>query len=62
MVKSKKNNKRNPRRKLAPIDGPDGVDRWTSNGYGLILDGEPVTPIAEIRKKEKQGVDESKKG
>lgn len=31
----------------APIDGPDGVDRWSSNGYGLMLDGEPVIPVPE---------------
>ena len=35
------------KRKLAPLDGPHGVDRFTSNGYGLILNGEKVEPIAE---------------
>ena len=31
-------------RKKAPIEGPNGVDRWTSNGYGLTIDGKPVEP------------------
>ena len=30
-----------------PEDGPQGVDRWTSNGYGLSIDGIEVTPPAE---------------
>lgn len=30
--------------KKAPEEGPHGVDRWTSNGYGLIIDGKPVDP------------------
>lgn len=34
-------------RKLEPEEGPNGVDRWTSNGYGLILNGEKVEPIEE---------------
>ena len=28
--------------KNAPDEGPNGVDRWTSNGYGLIIDGVEV--------------------
>lgn len=28
----------------APEEGPHGVDRWTSNGYGLVVDGKPVEP------------------
>ena len=26
-------------------DGPHGVDRWTSNGYGLEIDGKKVIPL-----------------
>lgn len=36
---------RNP--KKAPEEGPDGVDRWTSNGYGLCIDGINVTSPTE---------------
>lgn len=28
----------------APEEGPNGIDRWTSNGYGLCIDGVAVTP------------------
>ena len=28
----------------APEEGPHGVDRWTSNGYGLIVNGVKITP------------------
>ena len=31
----------------APETGPNGVDRWTSNGYGLCIDGVTVTPPEE---------------
>lgn len=31
----------------APEEGPGGVDRWTSNGYGLSIDGIEVTPPEE---------------
>lgn len=30
-----------------PEEGPHGVDRWTSNGYGLTLDGKVVKPPEE---------------
>lgn len=30
--------------KKAPEEGPNGVDRWTSNGYGLIVDGKRIIP------------------
>lgn len=30
-----------------PTEGPNGVDRWTSNGYGLRVDGKEVTPPVE---------------
>lgn len=35
-------------KKAAPAEGPKGVDRWTSNGYGLILDGKPVEVDEDI--------------
>lgn len=28
------------------------VDGWTTSGYGLIIDGKPVTPIQEEDEKE----------
>lgn len=28
----------------APEEGPNGVDRWMSNGYGLVIDGIEVNP------------------
>ena len=31
----------------APEEGPHGVDRWTSNGYGLTIDGIDVNPAAK---------------
>ncbi len=34
-------------KKVAPVDGPNGVDRWSSNGYGLKLNGKDVIPIEE---------------
>ena len=34
-------------RKQAPAEGPNGVDRWTSNGYGLTIGGKKVEPITE---------------
>jgi hypothetical protein len=30
-----------------PEEGPCGVDRWTSNGYGLTIDGAAVASPAE---------------
>lgn len=32
---------------MAPEEGPHGVDRWTSNGYGITIDGIEVTPLAK---------------
>ena len=37
----------------APEEGPDGVDRWTSNGYGLCIDGIRVESPTE--KEDKHG-------
>lgn len=34
-------------RKNAPAEGPHGVDRWTSNGYGLVINGKKVEPPEE---------------
>ena len=31
----------------APEEGPNGVDRWTSNGYGLTIDGVEAAPPEE---------------
>lgn len=42
-------------RKIAPAEGPHGVDRWTSNGYGLVINGKKVEPPAE---KEEQDIEE----
>ena len=30
-----------------PMEGPNGVDRWTSNGYGLTFNGKDVESPAE---------------
>ena len=30
-----------------PEEGPNGVDRWTSNGFGLMIDGKEVVPPEE---------------
>lgn len=32
------------KKNIAPAEGPNGVDRWTSNGYGLRLNGKKVEP------------------
>lgn len=37
-----------------PEEGPNGVDRWTSNGYGLRIDGIDVTPEETEAKHGKQ--------
>lgn len=34
-------------RKQAPLEGPNGVDRWTCNGYGLTVNGKKVEPPEE---------------
>lgn len=30
--------------KKAPLEGPNGVDRWTSNGYGIRMNGKKAEP------------------
>ncbi len=50
-------------KKQAPEDGPDGVDRWSSNGYGLRIDGIEVIPAEkeEIHGNEAQKDDADKR-
>lgn len=31
-------------KRKVPEEGPHGVDRWTSNGYGLTIGGKQVDP------------------
>lgn len=33
--------------KNAPAEGPNGVDGWTTNGYGLLINGQNVEPPAD---------------
>ena len=35
------------KKKKAPEEGPHGVDRWTSNGYGLTISRKKVEPPEE---------------
>ena len=37
----------NRKPKKAPEEGPHGVDRWTSNGYGLTIGRKKVVPPEE---------------
>lgn len=46
------------KKKLAPEEGPHGVDRWTSNGYGLTVNGKKVEPITEDDDKDKAEIDD----
>ena len=43
------------KQKKAPAAGPDGIDRWTTNGVGLKLD--PLAPAkkANTQPKKKKG-------
>ena len=34
-------------KKEKPARGIEEVDAWTSNGYGLIINGKPIKPITE---------------
>ena len=43
-------------KRTAPAEGPNGVDRWTSNGYGLTINGKKVEP--PVQKEEEQTIDE----
>ena len=44
------------KRKKAPEEGPNGVDRWTSNGYGIRVNGKKVETPKE--KAEEPQIDE----
>ena len=46
-------------RKQAPVEGPHGVDRWTSNGYGLTINGKKVEPPAEETEQEIEEIEEA---
>ena len=46
-------------RKQAPAEGPNGVDRWTSNGYGLVIDGKKVEPPAEENEQDIEEIEEA---
>ena len=46
-------------RKKAPVDGPNGVDRWTSNGYGLTINGKKVEPPAEETEQDVEEIEEA---
>lgn len=47
------------KRKRAPDDGPDGVDKWGTNGYGLIINGKKVEAVpAEMEPVEEEDIDE----
>ena len=43
--------------KKAPEEGPHGVDRWTSNGYGITIGGKKVEP-PDTKQDENQNIDE----
>lgn len=45
-------------RKQAPVEGPHGVDRWTSNGYGLTIGGKKVQPTAEEKETDVEEIEE----
>lgn len=46
------------KRKKAPEEGPHGVDRWTSNGYGITLNGKKVEPPTDEDEKNPDDIDE----
>lgn len=41
---------------VAPAEGPNGVDRWSSNGYGITVNGVKVEP--EEPEEKEQEIDE----
>lgn len=47
---------RNPN--LAPEEGPNGVDRWTSNGYGITIGGKKVEPPTKEDDKGTEDIEE----
>lgn len=44
--------------KKAPEEGPHGVDRWTSNGYGITINGKKVEPPAEEKEEDIDDIEE----
>lgn len=47
------------KRRPEPEEGPYGIDRWTSNGYGIEINGKlikefPDDDIDEIEEKENE--------
>ena len=48
------------KRNIAPDEGPHGVDRWSSNGFGLTINGKEVVPLDTEEKEddETQDIDE----
>lgn len=45
------------KKKMAPEEGPNGVDRWTSNGYGITIDGKKVV-VPEPKDEDEEDIDE----
>ena len=45
--------------KKAPNEGPNGVDNWTSNGYGLLINGKKVEPPAEEAEQDIDEIEEA---
>ena len=46
-------------RKNAPAEGPNGVDGWTSNGYGLLINGKTVEPPEEAEDQDTEEIEEA---
>lgn len=44
--------------KNKPAGGIHEVDAWTSNGYGLIINGKEVKPIAEEKEQDIEEIEE----
>lgn len=45
--------------KKVPAEGPCGVDGWTSNGYGLLINGKKVEPAAEEKDQDTEEIEEA---
>lgn len=43
----------------APAEGPNGVDGWTTNGYGLLINGKNVEPTAEEKEQDIEEIEEA---
>ena len=46
-------------RKNAPAEGPNGVDGWTSNGYGLLINCKKVEPAAEEKDQDTEEIEDA---